>query len=184
MVLDQFEGDLTPLGRAWTAIDHRLDDLRDRIEETWLEQVSDLFEDEAARHRAEEQGKQVAARLRVDYKRGYTRAFGEAGRRIGARAAELRVLETRCMRCGSAHCPSCQATATFQPSTFEYQLEAAAEYVADDVAFDAYRAMRAASGTPEHRAANLAYWRVYLTAIADVLPERAATLEADLAAKG
>ncbi len=49
-----------------------------------------------------------------------------------------------------------------------------------DRGFDAALALRAAAHDP---ARLHAYWRTYLTAVAEVLPERAATLDAEVAAK-
>lgn len=189
--IDQPEFDQNALGRLWTTIRIRLAELRGKIETTWGESVMDLFEG-AAQARARKQGRDLDEALELDFERAEARANAEVGRWIVRRAAEMRVTEATCGRCGSPHsvvgvrftyewtCASCQATATFLPGTFEYQLEGAAEYIAKDRAFEAERAMLAAK---QDRAKQRAFWQIYLAAIAEVLPERAATLEADLAAK-
>lgn len=179
-LLDQTEDDVQALGQAWTGIRIRLIELRKMIEDTWSDKVQDLFEDGAAQDRAHAKGEALDARLERDYERGEVRAWAEVGRRIAKRAAAMRVTETACQHCGGKisvvairrtyewTCASCRATATFQPSTYEYQLEGAADYIAKERAFDL---------------TGQAYWRAYLMAVAEVLPERAATLERDLAAK-
>lgn len=189
--IDQPDFDQNALGVLWSAIRHRLIELRAKISDTWSASVMELFEGQA-QARAEARGERLDAQLELDFDRAEARAWADVGRWIARRAAEMRVTEAPCLRCGCRHavvgirttyewtCPSCRATATFQPSTFEYQLEGAADSIAKDRAFDAEHAMRAA----EHdHAKRRAYWQIYLAAVAEVLPERAATLDADLARK-
>ena len=186
--LEQPEVDQNALGRIWTVIRHRMSDLRGKIEDTWGGSVMDLFEG-AAQDRARMQGQDLDAALENDFERAEARAYADVGRWIAKRAAEMRVTDAKCMHCGSPHsvvgvrftyewtCASCKATATFQPSTFEYQLEGAAAYIAKDRAFDAELAAK------RDRGERRAYWQLYLATMAELLPERAATIEADVASK-
>ncbi len=187
--IDQPEFDQNALGVLWSAIRHRLIELRGKISDTWSERVMDLFTG-PAQDRAQRRGEQLAEQLELDFERAEVRAWADVGRWIARRAAELRVTDAPCLRCGARHsvvgiratyewtCPSCRATATFQPSTFEYQLPGAADAIAKDRAFDAALALR---GAEHDRDQRRAYWQIYLGAVAEVLPERAATLAADLA---
>ncbi|MBK9033054.1 MAG: hypothetical protein IPL61_17600 [Myxococcales bacterium] len=195
-LLDQTDDDVLALGQAWTGIRSRMLALRAMISDTWSDQVGDLFPDPAASDRAHARGAACAATLERDFDRGEVHVWAEVGRRIVARAAAMRVAEAACGHCGHAisavairrthewTCAACRATATFQPSTYEYQLEAAADYIARERALELEPAMLAArlAGDADRTAAE-AYWRVYLAAVAEVLPERAATLADDLAAR-
>jgi hypothetical protein len=183
--------DPNAMSQLWTALRLRLIELRRKIEDSWADSASALF-DAAAGARARARGQALDDQIELDFARAEASAWAAVGRWIERRAAAQRVTEAPCGRCGAAHpvagvhaihewtCASCHATATFQPGTFEHQMPAAADYIARDRAFDAALALRAAAHDP---ARLHAYWRTYLTAVAEVLPERAATLDADVAAK-
>nr|HEX4315031.1 hypothetical protein [Kofleriaceae bacterium] len=173
--------DSNALSQLWTAIRLRLIELWRKIDDTWSDSASALFSGDAG-DRARERGQELAHQIERDHERAEVRAWAAVGRWIEKRAAAQRVTEAHCMRCGAPHpvvgvyaahewtCTSCHATATFQPATFEYQMPQAADYVARDRAF-------------ELRERPADYWPLYLATVAEVLPERAATLAADVAAK-
>lgn len=173
--------DQNATSQLWTALRLRLIELRRKIDDSWHASASAMFPG-ASGDAAHARGRALDDQIEADFERAEASAWAAVGRWIAGRAAAQRVTEAHCMRCGAAHpvvgvyatyewtCASCHATASFQPGTWAYQMPAAADYIARDRAF-------------ELRAAPARYWRAYLAAIAEVLPERAATLDADIAAK-
>lgn len=204
-LLDQTDDDLQPLSNAWDAIRARLLDLGQKIDEIWRAEVDPKLEGlpEAAVDHEREKGRALRNALDIDHERHRVAAFGEAARRLLARAAEPAPL-VACPRCGfrfapavgrhavDVPCGSCRAVVTCQPSRWIWVAESAAHMLAEESSFPqwllAHAAEEASRRTRGRRielmkaeeAARIAHARAYFAAIAARLPERAATLDHDV----
>jgi hypothetical protein len=206
-LLDQTDDDLQPLSNAWDAIRARMLDLGQKIDEVWTSEVDPKLEAagvrEAALDHEREKGAALRGALDVEYERHRVAAFGDAARRLLARAAEP-VPDVACPRCGfrfrpevgryavDVPCGHCRAVITCQPSRWIWVAESAAHCLAEESAFPAWLAAHAAEEASRktrgrqlalmkaEEAARIAHARAYFGAVAARLPERAATLEHDV----
>jgi hypothetical protein len=209
-LLEQTDDDVQPLSNAWDAIRARMLDLGAKIDEVWRAEVDPKLEAAGAPgevlDREREKGRALRDALDVEYERQRVSAFGEAARRLLARAAEP-VPDVACPRCGfrfappvsryavEVACGHCRAVVTCQPSRWIFVIEGAAHMLAEESAFPAWLAAHEAEEASRRtrgrrielmvaeEAARIAHARAYFGAIAARIPERAATLDHDVRAR-
>jgi hypothetical protein len=192
--------DAAPVVRAWSTVEGRLRDLEGKIIDTWHEKVAAAFSAEDADADTCDAAYQKGARLDFDLQMAREELevdiVAGCARELFARAlAERR--DRFCTGCGAAlaipmsfralelNCPGCQARVLFEPGAAARaagsvgahalpQLMARAPWRAMREAerrFREWRPPRPLALVKQHERAQLAYWRAYLAARAEIEPE-------------
>jgi hypothetical protein len=192
--------DPTPIGTALAAVDARLKDLEGKITDSWSAQVERAFESEGYDHAAitaaRAEGDRVRHALEDRREALHHRVLADAARRIYAKALETQS-NRLCPRCGAAlpipptfraidvKCAHCGALSSFEPGTLlRIAIASGAHALASESAQREWLAMRAAERAirnvrppcplallKAYELAQIAYWRAYVTARAQLEPE-------------
>jgi hypothetical protein len=201
--------DTSPVGVALGAVRSRLLDLESRIDDTWNEKVDDAFGAEGVGHEerawARERGAALKRRLERERERLEPHAFAHAAHAIHRRTLAHRS-DVVCANCGAplsppvtyraieVRCRTCSAVGLFQPSPLMRQVEAIGSHAIAWVASEAEwlamldtqdRVRAARSPCPlallqAYEEAQIVYWRKYFHAKAQMIPEIAADVEANV----
>ena len=191
--------DVQPLTLAWGAVNSRLQELETRIIDTWHEKVEAAFEAEGidgVRTGAYDKGDSLRFALENEREALQQRILADAARQIFARALAGR-RDCFCTACGaqldvplvfravSLQCGRCGAVGVFEPGELLRGVAAVgAHALAQEAAWGPWLAMREAerrwrqarSPCPlpllkAHERAQIAYWRAYVAARAQLEPE-------------
>lgn len=206
-LLVQCDDDPGAMTNAFTAMERRLMGLESKVQDTFDERVApevggSLFD------RLDAIGRQAVATMERDRERLRIDVYAAAARRIWQRARAEQVDQVVCPQCSAAvpvpetfqsihvRCGHCDGLVTFEPGS---RLRAVQGYVvhplAQEAAWDAWVAKEAAQnrldgarGEPRAlvealEAAEIGYWRAYLTARARMMPNLARDLDKDLEGK-
>lgn len=194
-------GDYLPLSHQLGAVRHRLQELENKITDTWHAQVDDAIAaealGEAAREAARDRGDALRHQLddlREELEIGLLAELARA--RFAAATAAARPITCACgaafpppvaFRIVQVTCPHCAAPHMHDPDELMRSAGAIGTHpVAQEAATAEWRAMRAAeralhrlrpprplAALQAHEAAQIAYWRTYLAARAYFEPELA-----------
>ncbi len=200
------------MGNAWTGIEHRVRELRTKVDDTWREAVEPKFEEAGASNdiitRERFKTEQMAEWLEVETDRtriaiycDATRAMMEEGRKAVAKGSQ-------CTQCGAAltvpfgfralniPCNHCRTVNTYEPGSNIRLVEAMGLHpLCEEAAWQAKLAMREAEkalrkARPEtindlrrFEHAQLNYWHTYLTFRVHLLPELQPSFDKDLRGK-
>ncbi|OJY26293.1 MAG: hypothetical protein BGO98_38670 [Myxococcales bacterium 68-20] len=211
MLLQQSNFDPLPMGNAWSAIELRAKQLESKLDDTWNDQVEPTFEqagappDVLARERAK--GETLRDWFEVERERTRIQIWSNAGRAFYQRARAELGRPFACVRCGApleipftyralnVPCPHCRTMNGFEPGTYMRMGETCVHPLSEEAAWPAWLAMRQAEKawraarpvTIHHlkawERAQIDYWRAYLTARVQLLPDTAHAFEADLRGK-
>jgi len=207
-LLAQCDDDPGPMTTAWTAMDQRMLGLQTKLSTTWEDKVGPLCEDAAQERRLERMGDELSAHMERQRERLRVDVYAQAARRIWARARQEQVGQIQCPQCGAPvevpqtfqsinlPCSYCDGLVTFEPGGRIRAVQVHCVHpLAEDAAWsewelrdDARQALNSARGEPAHlvkalELAEIAYWRAYLAARAQMVPALAEKLEADLEGK-
>ena len=187
-------GDPLPLSHMLMGVASRLLDLETRIMDTWHAKVDDLI---AIPDRPREYAKGQAVKRALEDRRDELepRIFAELARQRFAHASAT--LEPVACSCGTQYaapisfrvtevrCVACGAVLVYEPNALMQSVAAIGTHaLAQEAATTEWRAMRAAErrlhderpphalhAVVDHEHAQIAYWRAYLTARAQLEPE-------------
>jgi hypothetical protein len=211
MLLDLNALDPLPMTNAWSGVENQLRELSEKVEQAFSEKVEPALE-EAEAWEARDREREKGLALRRAFERAELRAeirvFGDAARKVFARAKENLSRTFRCTQCRaplpvsdrffrSCHvpCPHCNTVNTFLPGTEVMSVEsfcvhrlAQARTEALYLAWlDAEEAMNRSDDAPQAVAAAeralIAYTTAYLRARIEIVPEYEKDLEKDLAGR-
>jgi hypothetical protein len=210
-LLEQAGFDPVPMGNAWGAMELRAKQLESKVSDTWSQQVESTLEREGTPHGvlALACAKGDALRDWMETERERTRIgiFANAGRAMFERALGETGRTFACSRCGAPidvpftfralnfPCPHCRTINGFEPGTRMRAGEMCVHPLCEEASWSQWLAMRAAEKARDearpvtihhlktHERAMLAYWHVYLTTRARLMPDTASAYDADIRGK-
>jgi hypothetical protein len=191
--------DVQPLMRAWAAVEARLQELESRIIDTWHEKVADAFAAEGldgVRLGFYDQGDALKFALENEREALQVRIQSDAARQLFTRALQGR-RDCFCAACGAQlgvplvfravtlQCGRCGAAGVFEPGELLRGVAAVgAHALAQEAAWAQWLGMRGAERRwrlvrppcplpllKDHERAQIAYWRAYVAARAQLEPE-------------
>jgi hypothetical protein len=211
MLFDQTGGDPMPMTNAWTGMESRAQALEMKVSDTFNDSVEEAFDDVDAPgevvDRERDKGLALVEWMERERERVRIEIFAGAGKKLWEQGLAEHGSGFNCTQCGgqlqiphsvsaiNVACPYCSATVTFEPGTRLRMAAGFVHYLAEQDAWGEWNAWRDAQNalhdarnpTIDHfkalEHAQVTYWRKYLGAQASWLPEKQATLEADLRGK-
>ncbi len=207
-LLEQAGWDPTPMGNAWSAIEQRAKELSYKVDETWSSKVETTFEEAGAPpevlHAERSKGDALREWMEIEREKTRISIYANAGRALYRVALAEMGRALACVRCGAplevpftfraqnVPCTHCRTVNGFEPGAKIRMAELCVHPLCEEAAwewwvamFRAERAVKAARPVTIHHLkhwerAQIVFWRAYFTMRAQLLPNAASSLDADL----
>jgi hypothetical protein len=211
MLLQQANLDTMAMGNAWTGMESRAKDLEMKVNDTFNDSVEQAFDDLDAPgevvDREREKGLALSRWMEREREKTNLEIFSNAAQQLWERGAQEQREGFNCTQCGgqlevphavqavNVTCPYCSAVVTFEPGTHLRMAAGFVHFLAALKCWDGWIAWQDAEHSLheernpkidhfkalEH--AQINYWRAYLQAQAEWLPDKAPLIETDLRGK-